>query len=291
MLVVFSPLLLGSSCSQAPLMELDFARHWIPLQTTLMIYQHSLLPGEIFAVLSFLLFSPFFLFFLFFSQILFAEFFCFLSHFLRTLTHDLPLLLLSSSNSINYVVDYNTTLDHFRYYLNVCIDLVPQNMANPSGGTCLLTIPSCQVDTYYNTSFPKNSGNLSYPYVLSGQLQLNYTGGDFCPEKNAYRSTHFTFTCNATAGVGYPVFLQEDCCCGYQFTWATKYACPTYCAVNQCQNGGSCHETLGNLTAGFNCSCAAGYTGRLCATRKSQQNKRIKTKQKIFNFFGFDSDQ
>ena len=53
------------------------------------------------------------------------------------------------------------------------------------------------------------------------------------------------------------------------------------CALNPCQNGGTCVDKVNNYT----CSCVPGYTGRNCSTGKSMLIKIFMTKMNSLTFF------
>jgi len=119
------------------------------------------------------------------------------------------------NNSGNYVIPKSAT-GKWTIYINVCGPLVSAPCPPPSSG--------CQQYTGGQISIGSDTARTYNPPNVPGKngygLTIQFTGGD------GGRKMEIDFTCDPTAGVGAPTWVNENPALHYNFEWKSQYACP-----------------------------------------------------------------
>lgn len=141
---------------------------------------------------------------------------------------------LTKTSGTNYVVEVSisSSRTNYVYMFNICAQLVGERTATTASGmvkTCDAEWEMCQIDVTNDDVEVKDLGSYVddiVPTVLaSGQLQLKYTNGDYCPYWQVPRTTIIYLSCDPNVFPGQAVF-DNEISCTYQFTWITAAACP-----------------------------------------------------------------
>jgi len=119
------------------------------------------------------------------------------------------------NNTGNYVIPKSAT-GKWTIYMNVCGPLVQAPCPPPSSG--------CQQYTGGQISIGSDTARTYNPPNVPGKngygLTIQYTGGD------GGRKMEIDFTCDPTAGIGAPTWVDENPALHYNFEWKSQYACP-----------------------------------------------------------------
>ncbi|XP_075059666.1 cation-independent mannose-6-phosphate receptor [Mixophyes fleayi] len=104
-----------------------------------------------------------------------------------------------------------------KYWINICMPLVPETASCPYGAAACLIEGTKAVNLGELASSPKWENKVAV---------LQYKNGDRCPDGLRNRSTTIHFDCDLNRVDSIPILIAETENCDYTLLWTTASACP-----------------------------------------------------------------